>query len=410
MQQGTMAVSLREVLRRAIAALPENVGVVCRHPESESFVAPFTRTSEDRSRVRQLVLEELARRAQARRESDATATDSKSSSQPSHESAEPSLFTESECSKSESLPTKDTGRSGTIPRIGKRSCVDVRDLVEACYRSLLRPLPEEHVILDSIANAEFIVRCRELGATVSETVLNRTLLNNRKAGRHSDVLRSPGCRLDSGTFGRIGHAVEIAASLVQREWYEMTNAIPSVDDMLCDPEQRRALRTYVSSLHADVNMVDCHLVLLGFRKAGRSVSGRAAGLQMPEQTLLAPLRSLDPRDLPETSGIYRVLCRRRPVFVSWTTALQSRMREHLERGGHAFLPESLPFEIDGPLSVEVFGFPAATPRVDLDALTRRLRLQTVGDQVPKPPDLNWRETETSFGSQEAVIRRAAMAC
>jgi hypothetical protein len=410
MQRKTQGVSLQEILDHVFADQATQGGKACASVSGLGVAVPATRTSEDRSRIRQRVLEELARRKQARGEAPAASAESKSVGQPCAGPTQTHLFAVDETPEPEGASAPHFARLASQPRASRKVQSDVRDLVEKCYRSLLRPWPEEHVVLNPIANAEFIVRCRELGATVSETVLNRTLLNNRKAGRHSDVLRTHGCHLEAGTFERIGHAVEIAASLVQREWAAVGRAIPSVDDILCDPEQRRALSVYVNTLHDRVDAIDCHLVLLAFRKSGREASARAAGLSMPERTLFAPLRSVDPDDVSEGGGIYRVLCRRRPVFVSWTSSLRARVSEHLQRGGPEFLPAGLPFQIAGPLSIEVFSLPQSAPRSDFDALTRRLRLQPAEDRVPAPPDLNWRESGTLFSSHESVVRREALAC
>lgn len=408
--QETLGVELRALLREAFVRLGDEPATERERAEAQLRTGLSQRSAEDRSRTRQMVIEELARRKQARGEATAATVEPKSVCPPCLEPRQTSLFASDEPPGQACASTPQFAVGAAQPRTRRKIQTDVRDLVEKCYRSLLRPFPEEHVILNPIANAEFIVRCRELGATVSETVLNRTLLNNRKAGRHSDVLRARGCHLEASTFERIGHAVEIAASLVQREWAAVGHAIPSVDDMLCDPEQRRALSVYVNAFHDRVEAIDCHLVLLAFRKSGREASARAAGLSMPERTLFAPLRSLDTDDVPVGGGIYRVLCRRRPVYVSSTVSLRARMREHLKQGGAEFLPDSLPFQIDGPLSVEVFSLPQSAPRSDFDALTRRLRLQQAEDQVPAPPDLNLRESGSLFHSHNNIIRRVARAC
>jgi len=358
--------------------------------------------------MRQMVLEELERRREQRQSevdgANATTTCVQTKSTP----ADAGLFGRFNDASAVSASVQSAATQNSRPCARTLVRTDVRDLVEMSYRSLIRPLPEDHVILNPLANAEFIVRCRELGATVSETVLNRTLLNNRKAKRHADVIRASVSKLAMETFERIGHAVEIAASLVQREWFAVGNAVPSVDDILCDPEKRRALGLYVGALYEHVDVIDCHLVLLAFRKSGREASARPAGISMPERTLFAPLRSLDPDDVPVGGGVYRVLCQRKPVFVSSTTTLRTRIREHLERGGPGFLPESLPFQIDGSLSVEVFSLAHRAPRIKYDSLTRRLRLWRTEDHVPAPPDLNWRESSALFGSAESVVRRCAM--
>ena len=406
----TQGFSLQAVLDHVFADQVRHHVSGCANHASASTVVPATRTAEDRSRMKQRVLEELAYRREraqatvnARRAAPAIAPASSDQSQAT-------LFGLGNDSARSRVPDHTARARASAPRTGGHVRTDVRELVATAYCSLMRRLPEDHVVLNPLANAEFIVRCRELGATVPEVVLNRTLLNNRKAKRHADILREPVGRLATETFEQIRHAVEIAASLVQREWFAVGNVVPSVDDMLCNPDQRRALGVYVGALHDHVDPIDCHLALLAFRKSGREASARSAVLSMPERCLFARLKSLDPDDVPVGGGVYRVLCERRPVFVSSTATLRARLREHLERGGAAFLPESLPFQIDGQLSVEVFSLPKESPRCNYDALTRRLRLKRSEDQVPAPPDLNWRESGALFGSNESVVKRCAMVC
>src|SRR5262245_10148603 len=64
MPQKTNTVSLRELLRDVSASLPENRSQALI-PECSPVAIPVSRTSEDRSRLRQKVLEELARRREA---------------------------------------------------------------------------------------------------------------------------------------------------------------------------------------------------------------------------------------------------------------------------------------------------------------------------------------------------------
>lgn len=400
---------LFEVISYALAARSNNGNTEGLTTGTGSAAIPVAWTAEDHSRLVNKVREELARR----RENEQAAVNAKTAATAapptSSDQSAATLFDVVEDSARSRKPDYPEPVRASAPRIGGHFRMDVRELVATAYRSLMRRLPEDHVVLNPIANAEFIVRCRELGATVPEVVLNRTLLNNRKAKRHADVLREPVSPLPSDTFEHIRHAVEIAASLVQRDSFAVGNVVPSVDDMLCNPDLRRSLNVFVSALHDHVDPIDCHLALLAFRKSGREASARSADLSLPERCLFAPLKSLDPDDVPVGGGVYRVLCKRRPVFVTSTATLRARIREHLERGGAEFLPESLPFQIDGQPSVEVFCLPNEAPRCYFDAMARRLRRVGLDDGVPAPPDLNWRESGALFGSSATVVRRLASA-
>lgn len=402
-------IKLLDVVRCAIdlrdSALP------CPFPSGGASTPPDQSdwTSADGSRLINKVREELARRRQQQRENGGDAPSQSPLPPTASKAPEAGLFgqTQTELATPEAAMRNPGRRFGRIAK--PRAHTDIRALVEACYRSLMRPLPEEHVILNPLANAEFIVRCRDLGTTAPEAQLNWTLLNNRKAGRHADVTRKAAPRMSAGAFDRIGHAVEMAASLVQRERCKAGWSIPSVDDMLCDPEQRTRLGNFVRAFHGNVEPIDCHLVLLAIRKSGKEASTRAAGASLPQRTLFAPLRSLDPSDVPEMGGLYRFLCGRQPVFVGSSISLRSRIRGHLQNGGNRLLPDSLPFQIDGPIHLEVFELPPEAPKADYVALSRSLRLREDPRQMRIPPDLNWREKGALFPSKSNIVACEAMA-
>ncbi len=403
MQQKTPAVNLREVLRHAFASLPAGEVDACQAGSETSDVVPVTRTAGDRSRMRQKVVEELARRRSESKSTVDGARGSPAESPAPSAEGEQGLFGEVGGSAMARPESGIGSRPASAARVRLRASTDVRELVGQAYRSLMRRLPEDHVILDPLANAEFIVRCKELGAKVSELVLNRTLLNNRKAKRHADVIREPVAGLAVGMFDQIGHAVEIAAGLVQRKWVADGHEMPSVDDILCHPELRHSFGDYVTALHEDVDLVAGHLVLLAFRKSGRESARRLARVDAPARLFSTTLQALDPADVPEGCGVYRLLCKRRSIFVSGTANLRQRMLRHILRGSELLLSDRVPFEINGPVSVEVFpGPPHWLPR-RADAVARSMR-------IDDNPDLNWREKGMLFSSQSCLVPRVAVAC
>lgn len=389
MQREPQGVELRTILEIAATGRSSQARET-PWPDREGSEPPPKRTAKDRTRMVQLVLERLAARRAA---------------MPSGAAAPPSAVQAGREGRGGAPARRTGGGKWRIARIGASRSRDIRTIVEECYRSLLRPLPEEHVILDPMANAEFIVRCRERGATVPEATLNRTLLNNRKAGRHADVHRLSVPQLEPGLMDRVGHAVEIAANLVQRERFDRAGVVPSVDDILCDPDLRRDLGWFADAMHEGIEPLDCHLALLACRKSGRDASVRAASAPGPRRSFVASLRSLDLDDVPECSGAYRFMSRRRVVFVGSTFALRRRIRDHLERGGAGLLPASLPYQVDGVVSIEIYRLPTDATRADLDGLARRLRMARSDSGTDSTPDLNLREARSSFEEGDSVVRR-----
>ena len=63
---------------------------------------------------------------------------------------------------------------------------------------------------------------------------------------------------------------------------------------------------------------------------------------MPEWQLHAPLRSVDPDDVPNAPGLYAIVAGKRTVFVSSTLDLRSRVLSHLSVDqGYTIVPADL---------------------------------------------------------------------
>jgi hypothetical protein len=385
MQQRTPAVKLQDLLRDAFASLPDGAG---RAPgASRSRTIPVVRTSEDRSRMLQKVSETMAKRRSAPKGT--------SRSQGARGGS---------CSQSGLFDHCSDDRQARVAAFGARRSVisDLRELVAKAYRSMFRVPPEDYTIINPTLNAEFIERCRRLGATTSEFALNKTLLNVRKAGGNSDVSRETIPAPAREAIDECGHATEIAASILQREQAVLGRSIPSVDRMLCDPELRQRLDRYVQLLLGEADLAIVHFALLAFRKCGRASTGRLANVSMPERSLFASLNSLDPDDVPHVPGIYRITCRRSAVFVASTLSLHSRVCSHLQFGGVGLLPNEFPFGVDGPLSIEIFSAPRQWQPRRLEAIARAWRFRMY-------PALNIRDTGTLFSAADCIFDRRAAA-
>jgi hypothetical protein len=396
MHPNRKGIGLEEVLDVALAAHAASEDSPDAMDGRTATVAPTAWTGEDHSRLLNKVREELAKREEDLPRKLDLASRPCPKESPSRRESSVVLSRDS----IDLPPTEAVLFSQeSLPQINIHVRTDVRELVALAYRSLMRTLPEDHVVLNPLANAEFIIRCRSLGATVDEAVLNRTLLNNRKASRHSGINRERVQPLAAGVFDEIGHAVEIAASIVQRESFDSGCGIPSVDDILCGPDLRRRFGDYVAAFQPGVDTVESHLVLLAYRKWGCEANDRLSRVEMPEPLFTASVRNLDLNDVPESCGVYRVLCKRNPIFVSGTANLRNRVRKHLDTARVGFLPDSVPFELDGPVSFEVFAGPQKWLPRRAEAVARSMRI----DQYP---ELNWREKGGLFPECRRLVARA----
>jgi hypothetical protein len=368
MPQKTPRVKLQSLLRDAFESLPDDVRGSRSSKVSSPVTVPVVRTSEDRSRMLQKVSEELARRHAPNK----TVEGEDSTPHPAAPRSTGTLFDGIliKCASSDAGEDK----TSCVTRATRSVKNDIRFLVAEVYSSMFRIAPEDHVIINPILNAEFIARCRLLGATTSEFLLNRTLLNLRKAGWNSGVYRQAMSAPSRDTLDKCIHATEMAASILQREYVSEGRPIPSVDYILCNPDARSRFDAFVRELFRDADCAVARFALLAFRKSGRALTQSIAQLALPHRTLFAPLRSLDPDDLPDLPGIYRIVSRRKSIFVAATLSLRARVLSHLAYGGTQLLPSGVPFGIDVPLSIEAYETPHQWQPRRIDACARAMRL------------------------------------
>jgi hypothetical protein len=178
--------------------------------------------------------------------------------------------------------------------------------------------------------------------------------------------------------------------------------VPSVDQILCDPDLRGRFDQYSTSLLRDVDAYELRLALLSFRKSGRFSSVQLADVTLPKASLHVALSSLDPDDVPATPGLYRLTCNRAAVYLGGTLNLRARISSHIQAAGSALIPPVWPFEISGTLRLEVFRAPAAWHPRRIEAVARKLR-------ISQRPALNLREFGVAVDNNDCLLRFRACA-
>lgn len=220
---------------------------------------------------------------------------------------------------------------------------DLRGVVSHAYLTMFEGMPEDHVVIKPELNAEFVNRCRLLGADVTEFTLNKTLLNVRKAGWHTGIERKRPCPLDKRKLDQISYGSEIAARLVQL--YSASagfSKLPTVDQIMCDPDLRSSFDRFVVELVPGHSSYEYRLAAFNFRKTGRASNTRLGHTPLPEWEIKAPMKSLDLGDVPQKAGLYMISSGVRPLFVSSTLNLHERICRHISFAeGRAFLPAEI---------------------------------------------------------------------
>lgn len=264
-------------------------------------------------------------------------------------------------------PTQTRRRSAT------RS---LNEIASQAYLAMLRAMPEDHVVIDPEANQEFINRCRLLGASVSEYLLNKALLNVRKSGKwHRGIERGTVSHLDREVLDRVGYAAEMAARIVQMRAIEAGADYPTVDRILCDPTLRELFDEAVCGISPGFSIYEYRLAAFSYRKSGRESTVRLGQSSAPDWEVDdVPFRSLDPDDAPAVPGVYRIDAGSRVLFVSATLNLRSRLLSHLAVGERqALFPPTLWDPPRGKLMVRWFEAPVGWKPRRADAVAQRMK-------------------------------------
>lgn len=209
---------------------------------------------------------------------------------------------------------------------GVESGLDQKALVSEAYVSMFRRLPEDHVVIDDLANAEFVHRCRELGATCSEFQLNHWLMNCRKAGRHTGIDRIRPQPLPKDVRSRIGFASEIGARLVQYE-YANGNDI-SLDRIFCNPKYRSRFDYYCQLISPGFTSYSYRLAALAARKDARKRSSRVSAAPSPRfHTVRMDEGFLS--KIPSAPGVYQIMGDTVCLYAGHADNLRARVKAHL---------------------------------------------------------------------------------
>lgn len=254
----------------------------------------------------------------------------------------------------------------------------LNQVVSQAFLAMIRPMPEDHVVVDPDANFEFVSRCRLLGANVSEFHLNKALLNVRKEGKlHRGLDRGPGLTMGRDLTDQIGYAAEMAARLVQLRAAARGTLLPTVDRILCDPSLREEFDAAVKSISPGHSVYEYRLAAFAYRKSGRESTFNLGRTSVPDWDVDdASFGLLDLDDLPADPGVYRITAGSRVLFVSSTLNIRARLSAHLAAGDRqALLPPTLWDPPRGALAVRWFRAPIAWKPRRADAVAQRMKVE-----------------------------------
>lgn len=208
--------------------------------------------------------------------------------------------------------------------------------------------PDEVLVRDDL-NAAFVARCRKSQPDADETDINWMLLNLRKAGQLPDAATKQ-VTLHHEDYA---HAAEIAA----RQLYDKYQL--SIDRILCDPKLRLEFDRIAHGVTPDVPAYELRKAALALRKARQlrpELVARVAAWNRQVLTLSAKQVLADPRQIPNTPGIYIFRDASGYLYIGESEDLRARVTKHLDHSDRKSLARYLWQQGSDGVTVELHAF------------------------------------------------------
>lgn len=202
----------------------------------------------------------------------------------------------------------------------------------------------DRVIADPELDRKFLRRCRELGLSGTDYVLNWEIVKARKKGELSHLPKTKRYTI------RETDEFEYASKLAVR-FLERTQDV-SLDKIICDPQLAEEFDKYAERLAPGFSPLEYRWVALGLRKAGRRSSEKLPALER-----LGRVDSFSAKKVPETGGLYLFLTDKERVFVSQTDNLRHRFERHMDVSNSHGLPDWLWNVRKNPLQIGIASLP-----------------------------------------------------
>lgn len=174
-------------------------------------------------------------------------------------------------------------------------------------------------VADPDRNRQFLKRCRDLGEQASDYVINKALLNARKA----NLLKGLNSQRTTFDHSEYVFASECAAT----ELRYRTGA--SVDDIICDPELAAEFDAIAERISPGFPSLRYRWALLSVRKAGNSRTAKwKPEYEMPKLEPPVPLFADVKSAFPEERGVYILLEKSRTLYVHGAKQLCEEIDRH----------------------------------------------------------------------------------
>ena len=196
-----------------------------------------------------------------------------------------------------------------------------RQVVTQAFHKVRNGWSPDRVVADPELNSQFLRECASLGATQSASILNRCLLNLRKASQLSG-LRSK--RTSFRTQQDYVFASEIAVRFLERR-----DGI-TLDDVICDPVRATEFDGIAARIAPGYTALQYRWAALSLRKGKRLRPEPIGRAIQPVSIKQVRADELDVSDVPSTQGLYTFFAGSDYLYVGEAQNLRSRLKRHLD--------------------------------------------------------------------------------
>lgn len=208
------------------------------------------------------------------------------------------------------LPQTGLNRRVTKARI-RDACLGVRD-----------GYSPDRVVADPTLNDRFVVACRAKDLPDPPEILNRGLLNLRKAGGLVDCGRSRRTLFkDQSDY--------IFASEISVRFLERRDGV-TLDDIICAPSRAKEFDEIAARITPGYSALQYRWAALSLRKRRRLKPERVAHVLGRAEVVNRPVDNLDVAEIPASQGVYLFFDSTATLYVGESENLRKRVSKHLE--------------------------------------------------------------------------------
>ncbi|MCK4342000.1 MAG: hypothetical protein KAY37_09790 [Phycisphaerae bacterium] len=196
-----------------------------------------------------------------------------------------------------------------------------RQTVAQAFHQVRDEWSPDRVVADPELNARFLRECTGLGMTQPASVLNRCLLNIRKASQLSGLRSKRTSFSDQQDY--------VFASEIAIRFLERRDGV-TLDDVICDPVRAAEFDGLAARIAPGYTPLQYRWAALSLRKSQRlrpEPIGRAIQPLSVEQ---ARADEIDLDDVPTTQGLYVFFAGSESLYVGEAQSLRSRLKKHLD--------------------------------------------------------------------------------